>query len=162
MYDDIAPSYDELHAAEQRRKLELLLDQADLEGCRSVIDVGCATAHLRAYFPGMQYLGVDPSQPLLDHAPADARTVCANGEDLPVQDRRFDVALSLTALHNYDDPRKGVRELARVTKKHALIGVLKKSAQHDDILDEIRKRFVTEQRITDRHDTLIVAKPRNS
>lgn len=160
MYAQIAGSYEQLHAAEQERKLAKLLGHVDLSEYESVADIGCATAHLARHFPQQRYLGVDPCKQLLEHAPEKTKTVLARGEDLPLGDDSFDLSLSLTALHNYDDPAAGVRELARITRSAALVGVLKKSPLHDDILACLEKHFVVRQRLGDQHDTLLVAIPR--
>lgn len=157
MYDHIALSYNELHGAEQRRKLSLLLSVVSLPR-GSVLDVGCGTAHLASFFPGREYVGVDPSQPLLDQAPSGVRVVCARGEELPFADGSFPVVLSLTALHNYDDWRVGVDELFRVVSGVLLVGVLKKSSVHDGIVAYLRERFVVEHELSDQHDSLLVVR----
>ncbi len=153
MYDHIAASYNELHGAEQRRKLSSLLAVATLPD-GTVLDVGCGTAHLSTYF--LDYVGVDPSQPLLDQAPSNTKVVCARGEDLPFDDNSFPVVVSLTALHNYDDWHLGIDELFRVCSHTALVGVLKKSAEHDAIVSYVRERFSVIHELSDQHDLLLV------
>lgn len=162
MYAHIADSYDELHGAEQKRKLSSLLAKVDISSYKSVLDVGCATAHLARYFPDHEYLGVDPCKELVEQAPSDVRVVVARGEDLPVATASFDVVLSLTALHNYTDPAQGVRELARVASELALIGVLKKAACHDEVLAAIQECFVVQEVLGDQHDTLVIARTRRN
>ena len=162
MYDQIASGYDELHAHEQRRKLAKLLAHITLPAYANVLDVGCATAHLHEFFGKQEYLVVDPCQQLLDHAPPGVATLCVPGEDLPLATDSYELTLSLTALHNYDDPLAGVQQLARVTQHTALIGVLKKASNHDDILRHIKEHFLIRHEISDQHDTLFVAIPRNS
>lgn len=162
MYSHIATSYDELHASEQQRKLRRLLQAITLQAYSSVLDVGCATTHLRPFFSEQDYLGVDPCQELLNQAPSHVPTLCAAGEDLPLEDNHSQLVVSLTALHNYDDPVKGVKELARVSSHAALIGVLRKSPEHDEIIQEINKRFFVRAVFVDQHDTLLVCTTRNT
>lgn len=161
MYDHIAGAYNELHGDEQKRKLERLLMYVNLDEYEVVVDVGCGTAHLASYFDSLQYFGIDPSKELLKQAPPDTAIQQASGEDIPIPDNEVDLVLSLTALHNYDDPICGVHELERICNKTALIGVLRKAENHDEILSEIQNVFSIEQMFLDAHDTLIVASVRN-
>jgi|AntRauTorckE6833_2_1112554.scaffolds.fasta_scaffold93078_2 ubiquinone/menaquinone biosynthesis C-methylase UbiE len=161
MYDHIAGAYNELHGDEQKRKLERLLMYINLKDYHTVVDVGCGTAHLAEYFTELNYFGIDPSQELLKQAPPETAVQQASGEEIPIPDNEVDLVLSLTALHNYDDPIAGVHELARVCNKTALIGVLRKADNHDEILSEIQDVFSIDQMFLDSHDTLIVASVRN-
>ena len=162
MYADIAPGYNELHGEEQRRKLNKLLAHVDLSKYRTVLDVGCATTHLRTFFSEQEYTGVDPCKELLEQAPAHVPVMCAPGESLPIADASYDITLSLTALHNYTNPLKGVAELARVTKEVSLIGVLKKSSSHKEIVRAVEDLFVVQETFSDQHDTLILALARRN
>ena len=162
MYKHIANSYNQLHAAEQERKLSVLLARADLSEYESLIDVGAGTAHLAKHFKHLRYVALDPEQALLAQAPKHVTTVVARGEEIPYPNNSFDCALSLTALHNYQDPLRGVAELVRITKHLVLVGVLKKSSLHDEIVSELNNLLDVEHTIHDQHDTLIVARVRNS
>ena len=155
MYKHIADSYNELHGAEQVRKLRSLLAHASLPS-GDVLDVGCGTAHLAPFFSDRRYVGVDPCQELLDHAPRGVEVLCARGEELPFGEESFPVVLSLTALHNYGDWRRGVEELFRVCGGVALVGVLKKSSSHDAIVGALQELFVVSWRGDDVHDSLLV------
>ncbi len=155
MYDHIASSYNALHGAEQQRKLRALLARVMLPK-GAVLDVGCATAHLSSFFSDREYVGVDPSQPLLDLAPAGVRVLCARGEQLPFSDSAFPVVLSLTALHNYSDFRRGVEELFRVCGDVCLVGVLKKAPASHEIVSLLKQRFSVQEELSDQHDFLLV------
>lgn len=161
MYEHIADSYNQLHGAEQTRKFVKLTRELILDEYESVVDVGCATAHLSKYFSSQVYLGVDPCKQLLMHAPENVHVVCAYGEALPLEDESADLVMSLTALHNYDDPIQGVRELARICSDTALVGVLKKSSHTSSIVSEIKKYFVIKEHLSDAHDELFVLCVRN-
>lgn len=160
MYDGIARGYNELHGEEQRRKLRKLLAHVELKPRMSVADIGCGTAHLAPFFAKQRYVGVDPSEGLLRYTPEHVDTVLARGEELPFGAGRFDIVLSLTALHNYGDWEKGVSELDRIAKGLVLVGVLKKAAAHDAIVSHLRRSFhvIAEER--DQHDTLLVLRKR--
>jgi ubiquinone/menaquinone biosynthesis C-methylase UbiE len=156
MYDDIAPSYNELHGQEQERKLKALLARTNIPKKAIVLDVGCGTAHLAKYFQQQDYTGLDPSKGLLAQAPKNVKVLMGRGEELPFADDSFDLVLSLTALHNYSDPIKGVQELHRTAKSQALVGVLRKHPSHDDIIKALEDLFSVEHKIQDQHDTLLV------
>lgn len=156
MYNEIAAGYNELHGLEQRRKLGTLLARCDIKENASVVDVGCGTAHLASFFAHQEYLGIDPSEGLLAFAPEGTTTVLAKGEDIPLDDACADVVLSLTALHNYDDPIKGVQELHRIAKDLVLVGILKKAPSHDGIIKELERLFSISSRVDDLNDTLLV------
>ncbi len=156
MYDDIAPSYNALHGAEQRGKLDSILHFVDLKPGMAVADIGCGTAHLAPYFAQQSYIGIDPSRPLLEQAPDGVKVICAKGEDIPLPDASQDLVLSLTALHNYDDWGKGIKELARIARNLLIVGVLKKAPQHDAIVQALKARFTTVKTLDDPHDTLLL------
>lgn len=156
MYDEIAASYNALHAEEQKRKFQALIQYVDLDEIETVADIGCGTAHLAPYFKDKTYIGIDPSQGLLKQAPENTEVILAPGEKLPLPDNSQDITLSLTALHNYDDPSKGVKELFRITKNVALIGVLKKGPRAQEIYEQVKSLFNVTAEPSDQHDFLLV------
>ena len=90
----------------------------------SALDLGCGTGMLAARLAGLGYevTGVDTSQGMLDvmreRVPGVA-AVHASGTDLPVDDDRFDLALTVAALHHIADRdavRKTLAEMVRVTR----------------------------------------------
>ena len=107
----------------------------------SVLDVPCGGGvALRGLRPGqgVRYVAADISQRMLDRtaAVARARQVAAQVEPvladvgaLPFADGEFDLVVSFTGLHCFPDPRRAVRELARVLRPG---GVLSGSALFND------------------------------
>ncbi len=156
MYEHIAPSYNALHGDEQRRKLRKLLSCIVIKDDDIIADIGCGTAHLACFFNKNNYVGVDPCKQLLSYAPPGVRVVCAGGEKIPLSDSYADVVISLTALHNYNDPIKGVHELFRIAKSRLLIGILRVSPYHDMILSEVSSLGTVTDSLPDQHDTLLV------
>jgi ubiquinone/menaquinone biosynthesis C-methylase UbiE len=162
-YDSIARGYDELYGAEQREKLERivnLLEKRDLrvEPSWSLLDVGCGTGISTTFFDCALRVGVDPSKELLRIArlkySSQSHTVFVLGsaEDLltgdilsralrklghpddlsdhaglsDFGDSCFDMVLSLTAIQNFSDVCKGLKNILRVGKRFVL-SVLKGS-----------------------------------
>jgi SAM-dependent methyltransferase len=93
-----------------------------------VLDVGCGPGALTAEL--VRQLGpdavsaVDPSEPFVAAARqrnpgVDVQRACA--EQLPFADEAFDAALAQLVVHFMADPVRGLREMARVTRKHGLV-----------------------------------------
>ncbi|MBI4145384.1 methyltransferase domain-containing protein [Candidatus Woesearchaeota archaeon] len=159
-YDETSAGYDELHGAEQTRKAREIL--AYLEQHRLIsqhsrlLDVGCGTCISTALFPGDR-TGIDPSKELLKRCKdATIKLVHGNAESLPFVDDWFDIVVSLTAVHNFDDVEKGLREMQRVGTNLFVITLLKKSQEHSAIEALIRKLFKVEAELDDPTDKIFV------
>jgi ubiquinone/menaquinone biosynthesis C-methylase UbiE len=105
-----------------RRLLPLLMvDPHD-----SVLDAGCGTGsqvlELAGCYPEAEILGVDFSPGMIDEARSKkppgsrVRFSVAAVEDLPFDDRRFDLVFSTLSFHHWADRQLGVTECARVLK----------------------------------------------
>jgi ubiquinone/menaquinone biosynthesis C-methylase UbiE len=93
-----------------------------------VLDVPCGGGvALRGVRPGqgLHYIAADISTTMLEHTGRTAREQGiadqvelreADVENLPFIDATFDVALSLTGLHCFPDPRLALKEIVRVLK----------------------------------------------
>jgi SAM-dependent methyltransferase len=89
-----------------------------------VLDVGCGTGALagRLAQRGYDVVGVDPSAGMLEimrarHPAAEA--VVASGTALPFEDDRFDLVLTVAALHHVAEPeavRQTLDEMTRVSR----------------------------------------------
>lgn len=125
-FDDIATEYDEslpAHVVEHYLRKRTAFVQAHCPG-RSVLDVGCGTGVLAARLQAAGYdvTGVDPSAGMLDVLRAQRpgiTAVEASGTDLPFERGRFDVVLTVAALHHIADPadvRQTLVEMVRVCR----------------------------------------------
>ena len=141
MFDQIAPRYDALN-----RILSLGMDggwrrQAvaalDLAHAREVLDVATGTADVALRIARTavhaRVVGVDPSANMLavgqgkvTAAGLDARVTLAPGEceALPFADGRFDATIIAFGIRNVPDRRRGLSELARVTRPGRPVVVL--------------------------------------
>ena len=100
-----------------------LIEFAGVESGMRAIDVGCGPGALSVAL--VDRLGVgrvsaaDPSAPFVEACRArlpGIDVVEASAEALPFADGTFDAALSQLVVNFMDDPRAGVREMARVTR----------------------------------------------
>lgn len=132
-YDKIAPGYNELHKDEQLAKIRIILREVDLNN-HTVLDVGCGTALYSYLF--RYYTGLDNSQGMLDQA--NAKVVLGEAENLPFEDKSFDVVISITAIHNFKDYKKAISEMKRVARKKIIITLLKKAKNFEEIKNELK------------------------
>jgi SAM-dependent methyltransferase len=125
-FDRIAGEYDESlppHVVEHYLSKRVAFVQAHCPP-GPTLDVGCGTGVLAERLAGAGYemTGVDPSQGMLDVLTERAPSVTAvrgSGTDLPFDDDRFALALSVATLHHIADPeavRKTLSEMVRVTR----------------------------------------------
>ncbi len=141
-YDSIASGYDELHKDEQIQKLAFAISKLDPsflpKKSDKLLDVGCGSGISTAPWDCF-CVGIDPSIELVRIAkknyPADHFFVAA-AENLPFPSDSFDFVISLTAIHNFSDIKKGLLEIRRVGKKHFILTALRKS-KHVDVIQKL-------------------------
>lgn len=94
----------------------------------SVLEVGCGPGDLSEALSldGARYLGTDLSTAEVHHASATypgRRFASASIYELPFEEDQFDTVICCEVLEHLDDPEKGLAEVARVCRRHALISV---------------------------------------
>ncbi len=154
-YGQIAESYNELHGEEQIAKARIVLQNLTISPNDSLLDVGCGTGIATELFP-CRKTGIDPSAELLKSAKF--KVIVGKAESLPFPDNSFDIVISLTAVHNFDNPRKGLEEMKRVSKRDIVISVLKKSSRFADIEKFINELFKITKRVEEVHDVIFFCK----
>lgn len=96
-----------------------------------ILDVGCGKGFMMYDFkkllPKAYIKGIDVSQYALDNALQEMKSdICiGNAKELPFSDQSFDVVFSINTIHNLplDECRQALREIQRVTSKHAFVVV---------------------------------------
>jgi len=101
-----------------------------LEGIHSVLDVGCGegyvAARVREVLPNASYCAMDIDAELVEEAGTAipcAGKVVADACGLPWRDRQFDLVLALEVLEHIEQPEAALAEIARVTRRAAIISV---------------------------------------
>ena len=86
----------------------------------SVVNVGAGTG---SYEPtDRRVVAVEPSSTMIQQRPAgSAAAVKAYAEDLPFDDKVFDVGLAILTVHHWRDPDKGLAELRRVSRRQVMM-----------------------------------------
>jgi len=138
-YTNIAKGYDELYSEEQLKKLKLIKSLLTLKKEYKLLDVGCGTG-ISTYYFDCDVIGIDPCNELIEQNPE--KLILGKAEDLPFDDNTFDIVVSVTAVHNFDDIEKGISEMKRVLKEKGqlVISVMKKSEKLNKI-KELLKDF---------------------
>ena len=124
---DIATNYDEARALtpEQVRLWgDLLSVNIDRAAISRIIDLGCGTgrfSELLATHFGVEVIGIDPSQRMVDqarHKPATGRVVYRYGsaESLPLPNQCADLVFMSNVYHHLSDPGAVARECLRVLR----------------------------------------------
>jgi ubiquinone/menaquinone biosynthesis C-methylase UbiE len=166
-YDQIAEGYEELHGKEQKKKLALIKEvlKKDYPNyCRKglkLLDVACGTGVTSNFLEfEFEITGLDPAQKLLDKCTLPITKVKAVAEDMPLQDKQFDIVISVTALQNFYDLKKGLQEIKRVGKEDALfmLTFLKRSPKNQEITSIIQELFTVEQQVEEDKDLLFFCK----
>lgn len=132
-------------SAEVRRKVTMAVSIAEyfLRGpVRSVLDVGCGEGawlpHLRVLRPRISYLGLDPSEYVVERFGAARNIRRASFGELPSLriGRTFDLVICSDVLHYVPDAeiRAGVAEIARLAGGVVYFEVLTKE---DDVIGDL-------------------------
>jgi ubiquinone/menaquinone biosynthesis C-methylase UbiE len=158
-YDEIAQGYDELHEREQLNKLNLIKEHVDIKPDHSLLDVGCGSGISTAFFK-CQATGIDPSQQLVSIArmKRDGKYLIGSAESLPFATNEFEHVISVTAIQNFTDVEKGLKEIKRVGKKTFVLTALKRSPQISLIKEKIGEHFKIEKQFEENKDLIFICK----
>lgn len=161
-YDHIAQGYDELHGEEQLKKLALIknkLDELDFKINKNtkLLDVGCGTG-ISTDFWDCDATGIDPSERLLkQNKKGKSKLIHAKAEKIPFPDNSFDIVISVTAIQNFKDIKKGLDEIKRVGKDMFALSFLKKSEKSGKIKNLIEEKYNIIDIIEEEKDIIIFA-----
>lgn len=154
-YNEISPGYEELYKDEQLKKLRIILDNLEIKKRDFLLDVGCGTAFYFDFI-NCKKIGVDPSSELLKLSKHKNKIIKAEAENLPFKDKTFDVVISITAIHNFKNIEKALREIKRVGKDRFAFSILKRSKKFNKIIKLIKKNFKIKKSIDEEKDLIII------
>ena len=106
-------------------------DYYHLEDNATVLDVGCAKGFMlydfKKLMPNITIAGIDISKYAYEHAIEEIKPFIkvGNAKSLPYPDNSFDLVISINTIDHLslEDCKQALREIQRVTKKHAFITV---------------------------------------
>jgi len=128
-YNYTAYIYNTRYTEEQNLKIKTALENIELEGQSSILDLGCGTGLL---FPKIQktvktIVGLDISKgmlkeitPYIKRSP-NIHLILADADHTPLRDNYFDTVFAITLLQNMPTPVKTLQETKRITKPNATI-----------------------------------------
>jgi SAM-dependent methyltransferase len=91
-----------------------------LGDARTVVNVGAGAGSYES--PDREVIPIEPSETMRAQRPANAApAIDAYAEDLPLEDDSVDAALAAMTVHHWDDPRRGLAEMARVARRRVVL-----------------------------------------
>ncbi len=117
LYDSIGRNYTQMRRPDPR--IAAIINTA-LGDLTHIVNIGAGTG---AYEPADRtVLAVEPSATMIQQRPAGAAP-CSQGvaEALPIDTKSTDAAMAILTIHHWTDLELGLREIARVARKSALI-----------------------------------------
>jgi ubiquinone/menaquinone biosynthesis C-methylase UbiE len=156
-YDDISEGYEELHREEQEKKIAVIKPLLSLNPYDTLLDVGCGTGLTTIPWECKRY-GIDPAPKLLERAHKGPEYKLAPAEAIPYPDNFFDVVVSITALQNFSDIRKGLEEIKRVGKNRFVLTFLKRSPKREEIMQILSEIFYIDKMIEEEKDLIVLCK----
>lgn len=106
--------------------LKFLCEHSD---AKTVLEVGCGEGELYPAIAkplGMQYTGTDISEKIIAEAKSrhpDVDFDVQSATELTFEDNAFDLVIAAEVLEHLPDPLAGLNEIARVTKRYAILSV---------------------------------------
>mgnify|MGYP001561115376 FL=1 len=136
-YSKISNGYNNLYGEEQLGKILKIIKELKIDK-DSVLDVGCGTALYSNLI--YNYTGIDNSNGMLGQS--NSNVFYGSAEELPFKDNSFDVVICVTAIHNFSDPKKAIKEINRVSRGKIAVSLLKRTKMFNNIKEFIRKHLV--------------------
>lgn len=160
-YNEISKGYDELHGEEQLNKAKIIASKLALNKGDKLLDVGCGNGSYLDLFD-CDVTGVDPSEELLEQYKGNHQVLLGRAEELDFLDNHFDIVISITSIHNFEDIEKGLREIKRVGKKKFVFSVLKRNNKFEKIEKLINELFVVNEKIFEDKDIIFFCTKKGS
>ncbi len=155
-YDIIAPGYDELHKEEQLKKYRLIQKNLGIGEENTLLDVGCGTGFSSEIF-NCRIIGIEPSREMVKKNKTSENSELFQGraEHLPFKDGIFDVIICVTAIHNFENPRKALEEMKRVGKGKGAITILKKAKKAKELRTLVQDFFNIDKVVEEDKDSIL-------
>lgn len=125
-YDRIARMYDRRWHSYVTNTLAFLMEHVHLGGHETILDIACGTGELErllvATHPQTKLVGVDISEQMLNIARSkftdrnNIEFLKATAIALPFPDSSFDIVITASAFHYFENPIAALREIRRVLK----------------------------------------------
>ena len=100
---------------------------------------------------------LDPSEELLKQSKS--INIKGDAENIPFEDHKFDVVISISALHHVNNIKKALQEIKIVGKERFAFSILKKGEDKEklnNIIKEIRENFNIKKEIEEDKDLIFI------
>ncbi len=128
MFDKIAPIYDHLSWLFLPNIKRDILNDLQMNDNDKVLDVGGGTGKLIETMleenPRVNGYVLDKSNNMLKRAPSEVNVIVGDSSILPFESDCFDFIFCIDALHHFENQKKGVMEMIRVSKTDGEIIIL--------------------------------------
>jgi len=135
-----------------------LLDELELRGGRTVLDLGCGTGFplfelAHAHGPIGRFVGADvwaeglrrAGTKATFYALPNAALVRADGARLPFRGGTFDLVVSNLGVNNFEDPRRALSEIARLLRAGGLLALTTNLRGHMEEFYEVYRALLLEK-----------------
>jgi len=128
-YDRLAAIYNAQYAEEQNAKIKAALSSMVIKKDSLLLDVGCGTGLLFEHLLNRaeRIIGLDTSSKILSKAKELVKqfqkgcVIRADADHIPIKNEVFDAVFAITLLQNMPKPVETLRQMKRVSKRHAVI-----------------------------------------
>ena len=116
IYDSIGEGYRQFRVPDPRIARQI---REAIGTVSTVCNVGAGTG---SYEPNdLDVTPVEPSKRMIQQRDDSERVICDSAEDLPFDDREFDVAMAILTVHHWTDQVKGLLEMRRVSHRQVIM-----------------------------------------
>ena len=170
-YNLMAGNYDLRYREEQSKKYDAVLDRISVDARGPILDVGCGTGLLIERLAGCApyIVAIDFSEAMLSMTRERCKAfdnvllVRGDADFLPLRDDAFDNVFAFTLLQNIPEPKRTLRELARVAKpgaSMAITGLRKRYAMTEltDLIDMFNLRLIESVDLDSLKDHIIICR----
>jgi len=160
-YNSTSSFYDERYRKIQNEKFRLQLKEIDFN-YKTLLDAGCGTGLLFEYISKLfcndinrelRYIGLDISRKMLiqfynktkrTNYKGNCSLILGDIENLPFREDKFNLLISITALQNLQDLRKGLQELIRIGKKNTAfkLSILRKQLKLEEVITYLNSHMI--------------------
>lgn len=157
-YNQISEGYEELHKEEQLKKLEIISKYIKPKKTELLLDVGCGTGLTVERWNCIR-VGADPAIGLLEKAKLKNKNIFyinSEAENLSFKDSSFDFVISITAMQNFHNIQKGIKEIKRVGRKRFVLSALKRSGKIEEIKKIVNRTFKVKKIIEEDKDLILI------
>ena len=162
-YNKIAKTYKELYGDEQLSKYKFVLTKNSIKKklTGDILDIGAGDCAFSRHVKG-NYYGVEPAKELIINSQYKEffklKNIQIQDAENMVLDKKFDLIVSFTAAHHFNDPKRVFEQTKRALKKDGtlVVTLLKKSKSNELIAKILKSLFFSVKTLDQGKDTIYI------